>query len=91
MIFSIVSETCNAGEERRGITVPHSKPQSPNPFPNFQVMVTNSLALLFSCRFRFLGTPAVALQPLLLNLWILQLAFPPVLPTLSLPLFPPPQ
>lgn len=78
------------GREGRDI-IPDSTPQSPSPFPNPQILVSNSLALLFSCRFGSLGTPGAALQSLLLNLWILHLAFLPILPTLSLPLFPPPQ
>lgn len=92
MTFSIVPEPgLILGRERRDVIVVYSTPQSLSPFPNPQILVSDPLALLFSCRSRSLGTPRAALQTLLLNLWILHLAFLPILPTLFLPLFPPPQ
>lgn len=90
LTLSVGSETGNTGEER-SVIVSCSTSQSPRPLPNFQVMVTCSLALPFGCRSRSLGTPGAALQPLLRNVWILRLAFLLVLPILYLPLFPPPQ
>ena len=92
MTFSIVRETgLILGRERRDVIIVYSTPYSLSPFPSPQILVSDSLALLFSCRSRSLGTPGAALQTLLLNLWILPLAFLPILPTLFRPLFPPPQ
>lgn len=86
------SETGNTGEggrEERLLSVQYTPVFQY--ISNPQILVTDLFALLSSCRFPSLGAPGAAFQPLLLNLWILRLAFLPILPTLTFPLCPPPQ
>lgn len=102
MTFSIVPEPgLILGRERRDVIVVYSIPVV---YP--VVCRIPSLSVHFPILRFWFQTPSLcssvagpdlwvllgaALQTLLLNLWILRLAFLPILPTLFLPFFPPPQ